>query len=132
MQPFFSMLQAITHKKTKWEDLTEEERESFNNWIVNKFISMHEDYCGLVNVIQKNTWQMSKKNLYNVYLKLLPNNNVFFKYIKGKKSTKYNADDLKLLSTHLDLSVFELKENYDMLDHDHLADILSQIKGKDK
>jgi hypothetical protein len=132
MQPFFSMLQAITHKKTKWEDLTEEERESFNNWIVNKFISMHEDYCGLVNVIQKNTWQMSKKNLYNVYLKLLPNNNVFFKYIKGKKSTKYNVDDLKLLSTHLDLSVFELKENYDMLDHDHLADILYQIKGKDK
>ncbi len=132
MQPFFTLLKSISHEKRSWDELMEEERNSFNNWIVNRFISMHEDYCGLVNVIQKNTWQMPPEKLYNVYKNLLPSNNIFFGYIKSKNTSKYNLDDLKLLGNYFELSLNELKECIEFMDSVHLENVLDQIKGKNK
>ena len=52
-QNIFSHLKNIT--TTKGPYLGDE---GFNNWMINRFLSMDPDYCEVVNVIQKNTWQI--------------------------------------------------------------------------
>jgi hypothetical protein len=65
--PFFRVLKSITLDKRKWTHLDEEEKASFNNWMINKWLSFDIDYCEVVNIIQKNTWQMKGEHLYNLY-----------------------------------------------------------------
>jgi len=40
--------------------------EGWNNWMVNRFLSMERDYCEVVNYIQKNTWQIKGEYELNI------------------------------------------------------------------
>ncbi len=46
--------------------------EGWNNWMINRYLSMDPDYCEVVNYVQKNTWQMKGECLYNLYRDLTP------------------------------------------------------------
>ena len=50
--------------------------EGWNNWLVNRYLSMNPDYVEVVNIVQKNTWQMKGEHLYNLYKDLLPKQSV--------------------------------------------------------
>ena len=48
--------------------------EGWNNWMINRYLSMDQEYCEVVNIVQKNTWQMKGEYLYNLYKDLIHNN----------------------------------------------------------
>jgi hypothetical protein len=58
--------------------------EGWNNWMINRYLSMDPDYCEVVNIVQKNTWQMKGEYLYNLYKDLIPQQYKFLKYIKNQ------------------------------------------------
>jgi len=104
--------------------------EGFNNWMVNRFLSMNRDYCEVVNYIQKNTWQMKGEYLYNLYKDIIPKQYVYLNYIKSKNKKEYKDDVLEAVQSYFEISKREAKEYVNMLPEEELNNIVSQVKGK--
>jgi hypothetical protein len=104
--------------------------EGFNNWMVNRFLSMNRDYCEVVNYIQKNTWQMKGEYLYNLYKDIIPKQYVYLKYLKSTNKKEYKDDVLEAVQSYFEISKKEAKEYTNMLPEEELNNIVLQVKGK--
>ena len=103
--------------------------EGWNNWMINRYLSMDPEYCEVVNLVQKNTWQMKGEYLYNLYKDLIPQQYKFLKYIKASKKTDYKKDDIYAVKTYFEVSEKQAREYIDMLPTDELEIIKQQITG---
>lgn len=127
--PIFRVLKYIMVDKKKWSELEEEEQNSFNNYLINRFLSMNESWVEVVNIIQKNTWQMEGEHLYNLYKDLIPKQYVYLKYIKASKKIDYNQDEVDAVASYFEVSKKQAKEYIDILPKDELEAIKQQING---
>jgi hypothetical protein len=103
--------------------------EGWNNWMINRYLSMDQDYVEVVNIVQKNTWQMKGEYLYNLYKDLIPKQYKFLKYIKPTKKVEYNQEEVDAVSTYFEVSKKQAKEYISMLPKDELETIKQQING---
>jgi hypothetical protein len=90
---------------------------------------MDPDYCEVVNIVQKNTWQMKGEYLYNLYKDLIPKQYKYLKYIKSTKKKDYDTGDVEAVSLYFEVSKKEAKEYISMLSKDELKNITQQING---
>ena len=104
--------------------------EGWNNWMINRFLSMDPDYCEVVNIVQKNTWQMKGENLYNLYKDLIPKQYKYLKYVKASKKVDYKPEEVEAIQAYFEVSRKEAKEYINMLPETELETITSQIHGK--
>lgn len=104
--------------------------EGWNNWMINRYLSMDPDYCEVVNLVQKNTWQMKGEYLYNLYKDLIPQQYKFLKYIKASKKSDYKKDDIDAVKAYFEVSEKQAKEYIEMLSKEELESIVLQIYGK--
>lgn len=124
-QTIFDHIKNITIQKGEYLG-----DEGWNNWMINRFLSMKEEYVELVNIVQKHTWRISGKDLYNLYKEIIPKEYVFLKYIKSKKSkVEYNKDEIDVIKEYFEISEKEAKEYIDMLDQEYI-DKIKSIYGK--
>jgi len=121
----FDHLNNITTQKGKYLG-----DEGWNNWMINRFLSMDPDYCEVVNIVQKNTWQMSGEHLYNLYKDLIPKQYKFLKYIKAKNKIEYDDEEVYAIRDYFEVSKKEAKEYINMMSREDIEDITSQINGK--
>ncbi len=92
--------QLLVHKKS-WESFSETEQKSFNAFIINRWLSMDRDFIGVVNLFQRFSIGLLKpREVYKWYCDVLPKGKRFNKYIKGKKSKKYDKELIEILSNH--------------------------------
>ena len=103
--------------------------EGWNNWMINRYLSMDPEYCEVVNLVQKNTWQMKGEYLYNLYKDLIPQQYKFLKYNKASKKSDYKKDDIYAVKTYFEVSEKQAKEYIDILPEDELRIIKQQIDG---
>lgn len=103
--------------------------EGWNNWMINRYLSMNPDYCEVVNIIQKNTWQMKGEYLYNLYKDLIPKQYIFLKYIKASKKIDYDQEEVDAVASYFEVSKKQAKEYISMLPKDELEVIKQQING---
>ena len=103
--------------------------EGWNNWMINRYLSMDPDYCEVVNLVQKNTWQMKGEYLYNLYKDLIPQQYKFLKYIKATNKSDYKKDDIDAVKAYFEVSEKQAREYIDMLPEDELRIIKQQIDG---
>ena len=129
MANIFDTIKRITLTKDDWKNIPEEEKNNFNNWMCNRILSMDQDYCEVVNIVQKNTWQMKGEYLYNLYKDLIPKQYKFLKYIKLTKKVEYNQEEVDAVSTYFEVSKKQAKEYISMLPKDELETIKQQING---
>ena len=104
--------------------------EGWNNWMINRYLSMDQNYCEVVNFVQKNTWQMKGEYLYNLYKDLIPKQYMYLKYIKATNAKKYNEDELEAIQQYFEISKKEAKEYISMLPDEEIKSITKQINGK--
>ena len=132
----FDHLSGITDKKVSWESLSEVDRKSFSPYMVNRFLSMNMNFIELVNEFQKYTiGELSNREVYKLYLELLPKQKQFNKYIKASKADKYQTELVELLSKHFLISEKESLEALDMYHETSLLtlkDILKKYGKTDK
>ena len=124
----FEHLSGIKEKKTPWESLSVMDRKSFEPFMVNRFLSMNMGLLELVNELQKYTiGQLSPKDVYKLYLDVLPKKKSFDKYIKGKGSDKYNDKVLGYLSQYFEVSEREVKDYLEILSKDDVIEIIQKF-----
>jgi hypothetical protein len=126
----FDWLKELTGKKRDWDSFSDKERESFNPYMVNRFLSMHEPFVELVNYVQTIPYT-EKQKYYTVYCKLLPKQNVWLKYIKSKMK----QPTVELVSALADIMKCSRREAANavmILDNDHLEEVLYKAGYQDK
>ena len=106
--------------------------EGWNNWMINRYLSMDPEYCEVVNIVQKNTWQMKGEYLYNLYKDLIPQQYKYLKYIKTTKKKEYKLEDIEAVQAYFEISKKQAKEYIDLLSKEEINAIQSQIHGIDK
>jgi hypothetical protein len=125
----FDWLKEITYNKSPWNSFTEEDRESFNPYMIHRFLSMNPDYVDFVNTVQIVPYT-NKERVYNIYLYTIPKKDMFLKYIKSTK-TKTKEELLNHLASYYECSLREADEYYHMHHSDTIKSILKK-KGIDE
>ena len=118
----FDWLKELTGKKRDWDSFSDKERESFNPYMVNRFLSMHEPFIELVNYVQTIPYT-EKQKYYTVYCQLLPKKNVWLKYIKSKMKQP-TKELVSAIAQIMECSQREAVNAVITLDNDHLEEVL--------
>ena len=130
MNPFDHIKNLHTKERT-WNDFNDEEKKSFNVFIINKGLSMNPDYLGIVNMVQNFTGLnqiLSQKEVFNLYYSLLPNKFRFYKWIKGEK-TKKEKEKAEYLAMHFKVSTREAYDYLKILDRKTINSIIKNYKN---
>mgnify|MGYP003145737545 FL=1 len=118
-----------------WEDISDEDKKTWSNYMVNRFLSMKPDWIDLVNEIQK--YPLEPKQLYKFYTSILPKRKEWLRYIKGDKKMKYPKWVYEIVAKHLQCSMNEASDAVDVYDisqggQTELAEILFKYGVEDK
>lgn len=132
----FDHLSGLTDRKCPWDALSDADKKSFTPYMINRWLSMNMDFIELVNELQRFTvGQLAPKETYNLYFDVLPRQKQFNKYVKGKKSDKYNPELVELLSKHFLISEKESMEYidlYQLISLNTLEEIIKKYGKTDK
>ena len=131
MNPF-DHIKNLHTKKRRWEDFNDEEKKSFNVFIINKTLSFNPNYLNIVNMVQNYTGLnqvLSQKEVFNLYYSLLPNKFRFYKWIKGEK-TKKDKDKAEYLAMHFEVSIREAYDYLKILDKKTTNKIIKNYKNE--
>lgn len=126
----FDHIKGVTFRKTKWEELSEEDVKSWSNYMIARFFSMEPEFVEVINEFQTySNGILSSKDYYKLLLDILPKKSTFLKYIKSKHKMEIEPQLLSTFCSHFELGrneVYEyirfLKEN----NQDELIDILKR------
>ena len=118
-----------------WEDISDEDKKSWSNYMINRFLSMKSDWIDLVNEVQK--YPLEPKELYKVYTSILPKKKQWLRYIKGDKKMDYPKWVYEIVAKDMQVSMREAVsavETYTMSTggQSELADILLKYGIEDK
>ena len=130
MNPFEHVKNLHT-KKRRWEDFNDEEKKSFNVFIINKGLSFNPNYLNIVNMVQNYTGLnqiLSQKEVFNLYYSLLPTKFRFYKWIKGEKNKK-DKDKAEYLAIHFKISIREAYDYLKILDKKTIKKIIKNYKN---
>ena len=130
MNPF-DHIKNLHTKKRRWDDFNDEEKKSFNVFIINKALSMNPNYLGIVNMIQNYTGLnqiLSPKEVFNIYFNLLPNKFRFYIWIKGQKNKK-DKEKAEYLAMHFRVSTREAYDYLKILDKKSINKIIKNYKN---
>ena len=124
----FGWLKEITYNKRKWDTLTDEDKKTWNSYMIHKYLSMNENYIELVNIVQKYN-NLTNEQMYTIYSNLIPKNNVFLKFIKGKKD-KLPEEEVIYLAEYFECSVQDVKEYIDSTPNNDWKSLLDNFEVK--
>ena len=118
-----------------WDEISDEDKKTWSNYMVNRFLSMKSDWIDLVNEVQK--YPLESKDLYKVYTSILPKKRQWLRYVKGDKKMKYPKWVYEIVSKHLQCSMREANDAVEMYDISHggqaeLGDILLKYGVEEK
>ena len=104
----------ITQKQTKgyWDSLNETEKKQWSNYMIHRFLSMKMEYVDVVNEIQR--YNLKPKDLYKLYTNVLPKKKEWLRYVKGKKTMKYEKWVVEIIAKHYKSSLSEAREYLDV------------------
>ena len=110
----FDHVTHITQKQTKgyWDSLNETEKKQWSNYMIHRFLSMKMEYVDVVNEIQR--YNLKPKDLYKLYTNVLPKKKEWLKYVKGKKTMKYEKWVVEIVAKHYESSLSEAREYLDV------------------
>ena len=131
MNPF-DHIKNLHTKKRHWENFNDEEKKSFNVFIINKALSMNPNYLNIVNMVQNYTGLnqiLSQKEVFNLYFNLLPTKFRFYKWIKGEK-TKKEKEKAEYLAMHFKVSTREAYDYLKILDKKTINKIIRNYESK--
>ncbi len=113
-----------------WETLTDSDKKTWSNYMVNRFLSMKMEWTDFVNEIQK--LKLDSYSLYVVYSNTLPKGKQYLKYIKGKKDNIYNKQVVQKIAEYFKCSEKESITYISLLPKKEIREIISKYGYTDK
>ena len=128
----FDHLNQVTQIQNKnyWKNLTESDKKTWSNYMINRFLSMKMEWTDFVNEIQK--LNLKPKQLYLVYSNVLPKGKQYLKYIKKKKQTIYNTQVIQKISEYFEISQSESEDYLNLLSKEQIRELVSLYGYTDK
>lgn len=100
-----------------WKELSDEDKKSWSNYMTHRFLSMKMEWVELVNELQK--YNLQPKELYKLYINVLPKGKQWLKYIKGRNQMDHPSWLINIVANHEQVSK---KEAYDMIEMYYLTE----------
>ena len=100
-----------------WKELSDEDKKSWSNYMTHGFLSMKMEWVELVNELQK--YNLQPKELYKLYINVLPKGKQWLKYIKGRNQMDHPSWLINIVANHEQVSK---KEAYDMIEMYYLTE----------
>ena len=113
----FDHLNAITSEQDPkyFEKLSEEDLKSWSNFMINRFLSMKPEWVELIATLLPLTQTLQPKEMYKLYISVIPKGKYFLKYIKGKGENKYEEFLVELIKKDFQCSEKEANEYIEVL-----------------
>jgi hypothetical protein len=113
----FDHLTALTAEQDPkyFDKLTEEDIKSWSNFMINRFISMKPEWVELIASLQPLTQTLEPKEMYKLYINILPKGKQYLKYTKGKAEDKYEQFLIELIKKEYDCSERQAIEYIEVL-----------------
>ena len=110
----FDHIQAVTSQQHPdyWDEISDDDKKSWSNYMVNRFLSMKPEWITFVNDVQK--YPLKPKELYKVYADILPKKRQWLRYIKGDKKMKHPTWVYEIVAKHLQCSIRESNDAVEM------------------
>ena len=96
-----------------WEDISDEDKKSWSNYMTHRFLSMKMEWVELVNEIQK--YNLQPKELYKLYINVLPKGKQWLRYVKRKKKMNYPNWLLEIITKDFKISISEARQHLEIL-----------------
>lgn len=129
----FDHLKAITKDKIQWDSLSEEDKKSWDDYMITRWLSMNPNYLGFVNDLQMIRQNgIDSKMYYNMLINALPKSYVYVKYIKKPRTYENKKELLGFLSSVYNVSkreCLDYMELFHTLDMKDDFEYLMQIHG---
>ena len=100
-----------------WEEISDEDKKSWSNYMTHRFLSMKMEWVDLVNELQK--YNLQPKELYKLYTNVLPKGKQWLKYIKGRNQMEHPNWLINIVANHEQVSKIEA---YDMIEMFYLRE----------
>ena len=113
----FDHIKAITNEQDPkyYDNLSEEDKKTWSNFMINRFLSMNTDWIEIIATILPLTQTLEPKDMYKLYINLIPKGRHFLKYMKGKSAEKYESFIIELLQKEYSCSENQAIEYLDIL-----------------
>jgi hypothetical protein len=113
----FDHIKAITSDQNPkyWDTLEEEDKKTWSNFMIHRFLSMNSEWIDLLSEIQPLTQTLEPKQLYLVMIGLLPKGKYYLKYVKGKGVGKYEKWLVDLIKQDYQCSSNQAEEYVEIL-----------------
>lgn len=130
IKDLWGWLNEITLYKSPIENISQESWDSWNSYMVNRYVSMDIRYIELVNYIQTIPYD-NKQQIYSIYREMIPKQKTFFKYLKVNKRKK-NLQAIDYIAKHFECSLGEAEEYMDILRENGVRSVLYKMGVTDK
>jgi hypothetical protein len=113
----FDHINAITTEQDPkyFDKLSEEDIKSWSNFMINRFLSMKPEWVELVATLLPLTQTLQPKEMYKLYISVIPKGKHYLKYIKGKGEEKYEEFIVDLLKKEYDCSERQANDYIEVL-----------------
>lgn len=120
----FNFLKGMTQTKEEYDFSLPEVNTAYNQYMLNRYISMVEMFIPLVN--QMNRMQNVPNDIhYEFYKSILPKRNIYFKYISKVKNV--NQQDIDYIAEYYEISTREARMYADILDEKDIKKITKKF-----
>ena len=130
IKDLWGWLNEITLYKSPIENISQESWDSWNSYMINRYVSMDIRYIELVNYIQTIPYD-NKQQIYLIYREMIPKQKTFFKYLKVSKRKK-NLQAIDYVAKHFECSLGESEEYMDLLREHGVRGVLYKMGITDK
>jgi hypothetical protein len=125
----FDHIKGVTFRKTKWEELSEEDIKSWSNYMIARFFSMEPEFVEVINEFQTySNGILSSKDYYKLLLDVLPKKSFFLKYIKSKHKMEIEPELMSIFCNHFELGKNDVFEYIRFLKQNNQDELISILK----
>ena len=126
----FGWLEEITVNKSSLSSISDESWDTWNSYMVHRYVSMNQDYVDIANLVQKINPQ-NKKQIYSIYKEMIPKRKMWLKYIKNEVK-KEQKELEEYIAKYFDCSLGEAEHYIDILRGDGVREILNEMGVESK
>ena len=121
----FGWLEEITVNKSPLDTISDESWDTWNSYMVHRYISMNQNYIDIANLAQKINPQ-NKKQIYSIYKETIPKRKLWLKYIKNE-AKKDQKEIEEYVAKYFECSLGEAEQYIDILKGTGVKNILNKM-----